>query len=188
MKKRDSILYCLFHLGKYLVLGFFYLVCTSAFADLSFSTDSQVRLQADTIQYLKDQNLVMARGQVHIQQGSVHLYADNIRYDIASQDVQAKGHVVWQDALQEVESDSMTYNLRSKKGKSFKVKTTAPPWITTGSEIDIEDQKIIIKDAVASTCDYSAEYQHYSLRADKITIYSGDYLVAENVVLHIGKV
>jgi lipopolysaccharide assembly outer membrane protein LptD (OstA) len=159
-----------------------------AFAQSALSLKSQVHVQADTIQYLRDQNLVMARGQVHIQQGSVNLYADNIRYDTDSQDVQANGHVVFQDGSQTVEMESLTYNMRTKRGKAFNIKTTVPPWITIGSEVDIEKDKVTIKNAVATTCDYSPEYQHYHLETDKITIYSGDYLVAENIIFYIGKV
>ena len=157
-------------------------------ADLTLSLNNQVHIQADLIEYLKDQNLVMAKGQVHIQQGSVHLYADSIRYDVVAQDVQATGHVVWQDEHQEVESKSLIFNLRTGEGKAFHIKTTEPPWISTGSEIDMMRNKIVIKDAVTTTCDYPEEYEHFRMKADRITIYSGDYLVAENVVLFIGKV
>ncbi|HEY5039591.1 MAG TPA: LPS export ABC transporter periplasmic protein LptC, partial [bacterium] len=171
-----------------LFLTVFFFYATSACADLSFSLNSQVHLQADTIEYLKDQSLVIAKGQVHIQQGLVHLYADSIRYDVAAQDVQAEGHVVWQDENQEIEANSMTYNLRMKEGKAFRIKTVAAPWISTGAEIDIKETKVVIRDAVTTTCDYPEGYRHYSMKADKITIYSGDFLVAENVVLYIGKV
>jgi lipopolysaccharide assembly outer membrane protein LptD (OstA) len=175
----------------YFVLGtmiMFFFQVSFVLAQLTLSLKSQVHIQADTIEYLKDQNLVMARGQVHIQQGTVNLYADNIRYDTDSQDVQANGHVVWQDGSETVEMESLTYNMRIKKGKAFNIKTTVPPWITIGSEVDIEKDKITIKNAIATTCDYAPEYQHYHLETDKITIYSGDYLVAENVVFYIGKV
>jgi lipopolysaccharide assembly outer membrane protein LptD (OstA) len=180
MKK---IIYFLFSLTVIIVFQPF-----SVHAQLALSLKSQVHIQADTIQYIKNQNLVMARGQVHIQQGTVNLYADNIRYDTDSQDVQANGHVVWQDGSQTVEMESLTYNMRIKNGKAFNIKTTVPPWITIGSEVDIEKDKIVIKNAIATTCDYSPEYQHYHLETDKITIYSGDYLVAENVIFYIGKV
>lgn len=160
----------------------------ASLADLTLTLDTQVHIQADTIEYLRDQALVIAKGQVHIQQGLVHLYADTIRYDIAAQEVQAKGHVVWQDESQEVEAQSLQYNLKTGEGKAYNIKTTAPPWISTGSEIDIVPHKIIIKGAVTTTCDYPEGYRHYYMKADKITIYSGDYLVAENVVLFIGKV
>ena len=66
----------------------------TAKADLTLSLSTQVHIQADLIEYLKDENLVMAKGQVHIQQRSVYLYADSIRYDVVAQDVQATGHVV----------------------------------------------------------------------------------------------
>ncbi len=157
-------------------------------AELTFSLNGQVRLQADTIEYLRDQNIVMAKGQVHIQQDTVNLYADSIRYDVTAQEVEATGHVVWQNVSDEIEAKSLSYNLKTKEGKAFNIKTTSPPWISTGSEIDIKDQKIIIKDAVTTTCDYPEGYQHFYMKAGKITIYSGDYLVAENVVLYIGKV
>ncbi len=166
----------------------FFAAASGALADLSFSLGANVHVQADTIEYLKDQGLVLAKGQVHITQDLVHLYADSVRYDLTAQDVSAEGHVVWQDENQEIEAKSLVYNLRTKEGKAFDIKTTAPPWISTGSEIDIKDKKIVIKDAVTTTCDYVEGYRHYFLKADRITIYSGDYLVAENVVLYIGKV
>jgi len=161
---------------------------STAFADLSLSLNSQVHIQADTIEYFRDQNLVVAKGQVHIQQGLVHLYADSIRYDTAAQDVQATGRVVWQDETQEVEAQSQTYNLRTRQGIAHNIKTSSPPFISTGEEIDISDNKIVIQHAMTTTCDYPTNYQHYYMKADRITIYSGDYLVAENVVLYIGKV
>jgi hypothetical protein len=172
-------------------LSFFFLFvigASRAYGDLSLSLGSQVHIQADTIEYLRDQNLVVAKGQVHIQQNLVHLYADTIRYDTEAQEVYAYGHVVWQDESQEVETQSLTYNLRTGQGKAFNIKTTTAPWISTGSEIDIMPDKIIVKDAVTTSCDYPEGYRHYYMKSDKITIYSGDYLVAENVFLFIGKV
>lgn len=163
--------------------------CPSAiFAELALTLNSQVHLQADTIEYMRDQELVMAKGQVHIQQDQVHLYADSVRYDMNAQDVQAEGHVVWQDENQEIEAHSLTYNLKTREGKAYNIKTTTPPWISLGDEILLTDRKIVIKNAVTTTCDYPEDYRHYSMKADRITIYSGDYLVAENMVLYIGKV
>ena len=161
---------------------------TQARGDFSLTLTSQVHIQADTLEYLRDQNLVIARGQVHIQQDQVNLYADVIRYDSQSQDVHAEGHVVWQDPGQEVEAQSLDYNLKTGKGKALHIKSIAPPWISTGEEIDMLPHKVVIKNAVTTTCDYPEGYRHYYMAADKITIYSGDYLVAENVVLYIGKV
>ena len=156
--------------------------------ELSFNLETNVKIQADFIQYLRDQELVVSNGSVHIQQGAVHLYADKIRYDVNAQDVHGEGHVVWQNESDEIEAQSLTYNLKTQKGKAFNIRTTSPPWISTGSEIDIEPQKVVIKDATTTTCDYEPDYRHFHMKADKIIIYSGNYLVAENVVLFIGKV
>ena len=174
--------------AKICLFLFFLVQFIPATADLSFSLGSEVHLQADTIEYIKEQNLVVARGKVHIQQGLVHLYADSIRYDVTAQDIQAEGHVVWQDSNQEIEAGKLTYNLKTKEGKASNIRTATPPWFCMGSEIKILPKKMIIKEAIITTCDYSEGYQHYYLKADKITIYSGDFLVAENVILYIGKV
>ena len=183
-KKRFLQRSCLNGLALFFFLGIF----TNARGELSFNLDTNVKIQADFIQYLRDQELVVANGNVHIQQGTVHLYADKIRYDVTAQDVHAEGHVVWQNESDEIEAQSLTYNLKTQKGKAFNIRTTSPPWISSGSEIDIEPQKVIIKDAVTTTCDYEPDYEHFHMKADKIIIYSGNYLVAENVVLYIGKV
>src|ERR1035441_9872562 len=134
-----------------------FLKASPSLAELSLSLNTQVHIQADTIEYFRDQNLVVAKGQVHVQQDLVHLYADSIRYDTVAQDVQATGHVVWQDESQEVESQKLVYNLHTHEGKAFNIKTTAPPFISTGSEIDIQDRKITIKDAITTSCDYRSE-------------------------------
>lgn len=171
-------------------LFFIFVFGLSAIAQcqLTFNLEVNVKIQADFIQYLRDQELVVAHGNVHIQQGTVHLYADKIRYDVTAQDVHAEGHVVWQNESEEIEAQSLTYNLKTQKGKAFNIRTTSPPWICFGSEIDIEAQKVIIKEAISTTCDYEPDYRHFHLQADKIIIYSGNYLVAENVVFYIGKV
>src|SRR5580698_6202803 len=126
--------------------GIFLVFTSVARADLTLSLGTQVHIQADTIEYLRDQNLVIAKGQVQIQQDLVHLYADTIRYDTEAQEVYADGHVVWQDENQEVETQSLTYNLKTGQGKAFNIKTTTAPWISTGSEIDIMPNKIVVKD------------------------------------------
>src|SRR5580698_8467877 len=95
------------------VLGVFCICASRAYGDLTLSLGTQVHIQADTIEYLRDQNLVIAKGQVQIQQDLVHLYADTIRYDTEAQEVYADGHVVWQDENQEVETQSLTYNLKT---------------------------------------------------------------------------
>ncbi len=166
------------------LLGFF----SIARGELSFNLQTNVKIQADYIQYLRDQELVVAKGDVHIQQGTVNLYADKIRYDVNAQDIHADGHVIWQNESDEIEAQSLTFNLKTQKGKGLNIRTTSPPWISTGSEIDIEPQKVTIKDAITTTCDYEPDYRHFHMKADKIVIYSGNYLVAENVVLYIGKV
>ncbi|HVZ80958.1 MAG TPA: LptA/OstA family protein [bacterium] len=159
-----------------------------SWAELSLSLGTQVHIQADHMEYLRDQDLVVAKGKVHIQQGSVHLYAESVRYDTQAQDILAQGNVVWQDETQEIEAQRLTYNLRTREGKATHIKTQAPPFISTGEEIEIYDKKIVIKNCETTTCDYAEGYRHYHMKADKITIYSGDYLVAENVVFYIGKV
>src|SRR6185369_5630025 len=160
-------------------------------AESAFSSSSGVHLQTGptgSYEYFQDQGLVVAKGDVHIQQDAVNLYADRIRYDLKAQEVQAEGNVVWQDGAKEIRTQSLTYNLKTGIGKALHVRTASPPWIVTGAEIQIMPGKIVVKDAKATTCDYADAYTHFHMQADKITIYSEDFLVAENMVLYIGKV
>jgi lipopolysaccharide export system protein LptA len=170
-------------LGLVLALGF----ASRTLAD-SAPLDSSVHLQADRIEYLRDQALVTAKGRVHLTEGQITLFCDSLRYDTAAREVDAIGHVVFQNGAQEIDADEMTFNTGTQDGKAVNAKTTVPPWICTGAEIQFQDKKVIVKDARATSCDYALDYDHYHLQADTITFYQGDYMTAENLVLYIGKV
>src|SRR5579859_411817 len=144
-------------------------------------------MQYDHLEWLRDQAVVTATGHVHVHQEGVDLYADKIRYDLTAQDIQADGNVLWQNGGQEIQTRSLSYNLKTREGKATHIRTTSPPWIVTGDELLILPNKIVVKVAKATTCDYADAYTHFHMQADKISVYE-DFLVAENVVIFIGKV
>jgi lipopolysaccharide export system protein LptA len=174
---KEKILFILF-----LMMGF------APGARAATSSLGSVHLQADRIEYLKDQGLVLAKGRVHITQDQTTLFADNVRFDITAKEIDATGDVIFQQGPQEIDAQEMTYNTGTQEGRATHAKTTVPPWICTGAQIDIKDKKIIVKDARATTCDYALDYTHYHLQAGTLTFYEDDYLTAEDLVLYIGKV
>ena len=170
------------------LLLLFLLAASTLGAQGGLSLNEPVKMQADYLEYLKDQGLVTARGRVHVKQGSVDLYADAVRYDMNSQEVQANGNVLFQDGEQTVQAQTFVYNLASKKGGAFDIRSSSPPWLYTGKEVSMEPGKIILRGARFTTCDYPDQQRHYHLRASKIVIRPGKSLVAKNMVLYIGKV
>ncbi len=173
---------------KNVVFVFFLVMGFISNARAATSSLGAVHLQADRIEYLRDQGLVVAKGRVHITEDQTTLFADNIRYDITAQEIEAKGNVIFQQGPQEIDAQEMTFNTGTQEGRASDAKTLVPPWICTGAQIDIKDKKIIVKDARATTCDYALDYTHYHLQAGTLTFYQDNYMTAENLVLYIGKV
>lgn len=154
----------------------------------SLSPGQPVKLQADHLEYLKDQGIVTARGRVHVQQGSIDLYADVVRYDLNTQEVKADGQVMFQDGEQTVQAQSFVYNLGTQKGGAFDIESASPPWLYSGQEVSLEPGKVILRGARFSTCEYPEPQRHYHMRASRIVVRPGKSLVARNMVLYIGKV
>ncbi len=167
---------------------FFLMAGLTPGARAATSSVGSVHLQADRIEYLRDQGLVVAKGRVHITQDQTTLFADSIRYDITAQEIEATGNVIFQQGPQEIDAQEMTFNTGTQEGRATNAKTLVPPWICTGAVIEIKDKKIVVKDARATTCDYALDYTHYHLQAGTLTFYQDNYMTAENLVLYIGKV
>ncbi len=157
-------------------------------AQPAFDLGSGVKLQADRVEFLQDQGLILAQGNVHVQQEGIHLYADTLRFDLTSQQLIADGHVTWQQDGQEVQASKITYNLGTHRGHANEVRTTTPPWYFTGTDVDLEPGLIRLRKARFTTCDYPTGYEHYHLSAGTILIRTGKSLSARNVVLYMGKV
>jgi len=160
----------------------------TAWAQLSLGTDSPVQLEADRVEFLRDQGVVLAKGHVHVEEEGVHIYADSLRYDMASQQLTADGTVTWQQDNQEVRCTKLSYNLGTKKGRAEEVETNTAPWYYRGQDVLLEPDLIRLHKARFSTCDYPVGFEHYHMTASTITVRPGKSMSATNVVLYMGKI
>jgi len=170
-----------------LALAFFLVLTASARAQLSLGGDSPVKLESDRVEYLREEGVVVAEGHVHAQQEGVHIYADKLRYELDSQQLTAEGEVTWQQDNQEVRCSRLDYNLGTKKGSAVDVISSTAPWHFRGRDVLFQENKVQLNEARFTTCDYPDGYEHYHMRASRITIRPGRTLVARNVVLFMGK-
>ncbi len=168
--------------------GIIALIPMIAQAQLNFSSKLPVHLDANHVEYFKKTGIVIAIGNVHIKQGAVNLYADKIIYNVVEQTVRAQGHVMWQMDQTIVHAQVMKYNLATKSGEAEDIKTIVPPWFCSAPIIRFKKNKIILKNARFTSCDYPQHYQHYHLTASSLEVVPGKSLVANNVVIYIGRV
>jgi hypothetical protein len=160
----------------------------AACAQFSLGGDSPIKLEADQVDFLRDQGVVVAKGHVHVQEDAVNIYAENMRFDMGSRQLTAEGTVTWQQDNQEVRCRQLSYNLNTKKGRAEEVETNTAPWYYRGEDVLLEPNVIRLHKARFSTCDYPVGYEHYHMSASTITVRPGKTMTATNVVLYMGKI
>lgn len=77
---------------------------------------SEVSVDAASVQYEREGDVLVARGGVTLTRGNMMLAADEVRYDKRTSTVDARGHVVLSDADATVEGDAAHLNLEDEVG------------------------------------------------------------------------
>ncbi|HVN25681.1 MAG TPA: LPS assembly protein LptD [Syntrophorhabdales bacterium] len=80
------------------------------------TTNAPVDITADFLQYDKNQNMYIAKGNVEMRQGTATLTADYVEYHEDSADALAEGNVVLQDNEGTIRTERMTLNMVTQQG------------------------------------------------------------------------
>lgn len=172
----------------YLMLALWTVVPVEVRAQFSMGPDLPVKLEADQVEFLRDQGVVIARGHVHAEQQGVHIYADVLRFDVVTEHLTADGTVTWQQDNQEVRCEKLEYDLKTKKGRATSVLSSSAPWYFRGDDVLFGPNRIQLNNARFTTCDYPVGYEHYHMTASRIKVNPGKTMVATNVVLYMGRI
>jgi LPS-assembly protein len=97
-----------------------------------------VDILADSLQYDKEVDTYVAKGDVEIKEGIRKLTADYVRYNKATEDVYAEGNVVFREGEDVIYSDKMYLNLATKTGmiEKGKILIKQGNFSIVGSEIE----------------------------------------------------
>jgi len=171
-------------LSFFLILIVFFIFSTQSFAQ---EQGENVELNGDIIEYSRDGQTVIAKGNVIIVRGDTTIMGDRVEFSQKTNMAYANGNVRLVMPNGEIEGEDMTFNFAEMKGDFHGAKLISDPYYGTGAVISkVSDNQMKMKDSFITTCDH--DKPHYGLASRKMDIYPGDKMVARNVRMFLGKI
>ncbi|MGM0502952.1 MAG: hypothetical protein ACQERJ_10535, partial [Bacillota bacterium] len=145
---------------------------------------AKVNLEADNVQYLKKDNLIVAEGNTHLQSEQMNLWADYLKIDLENNQLTAEGEVRVVKQGEEIRSEKLNYNLKLAEGVFINSESIIVDESLNGElylnspQINYTADKSTLEDAESTSCDN--EDPHYHLSSSSVAVYPGDKIIAYN--------
>lgn len=149
--------------------------------------NNPIILSADYIEYRREENKVLARGNVKIEDRAVTMECEEAIFDLKEEKIEAKGGITLQDKETTIHGSQIIYDLRTGRGIIDDASSFIDPWYCSGPKIErVSDKEIIMEDGYITSCELSPP--HYRLKAKKIRVLLGERISAYNVLMYLGKI
>jgi len=156
-------------------------------SELAPLQDIPIILSADYIEYRKEENKVLARGNVKIEDRDVVVECEEAIFDMEEEKVEAKGEIILQDKETTIHGSKIIYDLRTGRGVIDNASSFIDPWYFSGPKIErISDKEIVLHNGYITSCELSSP--HYRFKARKIRVLLGEKFYAYNVLMYLGKI
>jgi LPS-assembly protein len=155
---------------------------------LSLEAGTPVTVYADRLENLEREKLLIAEGNVQIEQGDVRLEADRVEINTETSEAVATGRVVLFDGRDRLTGERIEYNLRTATGVVFKAEAAAEPhFFFGGTRMErFGDKSYRIAGGVFTTCE--DENPAWSVRLGSATAHLDDYMWGTNASFWVWKV
>ena len=153
--------------------------------------EEPIYCEADYIEYLREEGIIVAIGNVKMTQKYTVLKADLVKMDIKTGETNALGHASLWDGTREIRGAAITYNTKTKKGEirtvaGFPGSIHADPWYFKGKEmIRLEEDKYKLTRSTFTTCEHPSP--HYHFWAHPAYVRLEDRIWLYNAVFFLGK-
>ncbi len=156
---------------------------------LSLEAGTPVTVYADRVENLDKEKLLLAEGNVQIEQGDVRLEADRVEVNTETGEAVATGRVVLFDGRDRLTGERIEYNLRSGTGIVYQASAAAEPHFFFGGERmeRFGDKAYRIAGGVFTTCE-DEDTPAWSVRMRSSTAYLDDYLWGTGASFWVWKV
>ncbi|MBF0489104.1 MAG: hypothetical protein HQL15_00615 [Candidatus Omnitrophica bacterium] len=147
---------------------------------------NSVQLEADQVQFSKDNAKAIASGNVVVTADKSILYADKIELEKAIGEGVANGHVYIDSNQMQIDADSVKYNFSKGTGVFKNARVFNSPFQIKGEQINkVSEDHMIMEHGFLTTCDF--DEPHYRMSIRQLDIYQGDKAIARGVTLFLGK-
>lgn len=148
------------------------------------ATKIPLDVQAESVEYERAKNMMIAAGHVVIRRNKEILRADFVTINMESYDVYAEGNVSYESGSDMWVGDRLHYNFRTGRG-DFGVFTGFfdPFYIQADSSKQISDNEYELENAIVTTCE--GEKPRAYFKCKRMTIVPGRRIYGKHVTLHI---
>ncbi len=151
-------------------------------------TTPQINIQADNIEYLEDDKLIAASGNVKITYDTYVIYAHSVFLDNAQKTILfPKGFVLEKDD-NVIRTTYFDYNYQTFSGGASDLDMVIGKIRIHGRDVTFAIDQTFIRDATFTTCDYP-DHPHYKVKSAEMSLYPQfGFLVASNDTLFVNDV
>jgi LPS-assembly protein len=155
---------------------------------VSLDAGVPVTVFANRIENLERERLLIAEGDVQIEQGDVRLEADRVEVNTETGEAVATGKVVFFDGRDRLTGERIEYSLRSGTGIVYKAQGVAEPhFFFGGNRMERFGEKAYrIAQGIFTTCE--EETPAWSVRLGSATAYLDDYIWGTNASFWVWKI
>ena len=152
--------------------------------DIRRHAPATIEVQADSLEYEHDKNLMIGNGHVRIQRDNESLRGDHAIVNMQSQDVLAEGNVTLERGSDVWVGNKLRYNFKSQKGDFGAFNAFLDPFYAQAdSSHRVGKDEYLLENAKLSTCE--GDHPEAYFRAKKMWIVPGRHVRAQHVVLYI---
>ncbi len=150
-------------------------------------SEDAVELNGDQIEFMRETNKVIAKGNVVIIKGNVKLTCDKVEFAKDTSLASAEGHVVLSSPQGTISGDKMVYNFDKMTGDFMGARLDSDPYYGAAQKMSkLGENHIQMSNGYLTTCDH--DKPHFRFLSSKLDIYPGEKAVARNVRMVVGKV
>ncbi len=132
-----------------------------------------VQIVADQLSVLKERQVAMAEGDVHVMFTGGLLTCDKVTVFTDTKDVYAEGHVRLERGLEVFRGELAQYNIQTKKGRFLEGTAFTPPWYQHGRSTEhIAEGVVRVNPGYLTSCEF--EPPHFRFQGRSATVFSAD--------------
>ncbi|MGH7267390.1 MAG: LPS-assembly protein LptD [Candidatus Rokuibacteriota bacterium] len=156
--------------------------------ELAIGAESPVSVFADRLESLERDNLVIAEGNVEIEQGEVRLQADRVEMNTETGEAVAVGRVVFFDGRDRLIGERLEYNFRTGTGIVYRAEGFAEPHFFFGGDRmeRLGEKAYRLTGGTFTTCE--GEPPAWHIRWGQATAYLDDFVWGRNASFWVWKI
>lgn len=169
---------------KLVIVFLFLIVHLSVFSQTKMIP---VIVDGNEISYLREEGLIVAKGDVKMNYKGIELYCDEGTYNTKTNKAAIKGNVKIVQAGSTFYGQDGIYDFNTNNAQVFDIRVEQPPIYAEAKKGNkIGNEKNVLEHGYVTTC--NLEKPHYRICAKRIIIYPEDRVVAKNVILKVGEI